>query len=277
MNQTELEAALADLSLGGVRYFDSIGSTNDEASRWAAQGAPDLALVIADEQTSGRGRAGRRWYTRREAALAFSLVIYPTLEESGNVSRMTALGALAVCDALKNHYQLPAKIKWPNDVLVEDKKVAGILVEAQWTGDKLGSFILGIGINVAPASIEDALAHEPVLHFPSTCIDNALGRPVDRVKLLYQVMAGIRHWHTRLIAPDFLKAWESNLAYRHEWIQVIPGGDTGELSLTDGIAPSLSREGQVVGLSNDGSLLIKSRTGEILTLQFGEVRLRPVE
>jgi BirA family biotin operon repressor/biotin-[acetyl-CoA-carboxylase] ligase len=276
MNQTQLEKILADLSLGGVRYFDSVGSTNDEAAQWAAQGAPDLALVVTDQQTAGRGRAGRHWFTPPGAGLAFSIVIYPTLEDSGSVSRMTALGALAVCDALKNRYHLPAKIKWPNDVLVGEKKVAGVLVEAQWTGDRLGSLILGIGINVSPESVEDAQAREPLLRFPATCVDKELGRSVDRMELLYAVLAGILRWRPRLIAPDFLRAWEANLAYRDEWVQIIPSGNTGELSPMDGKTPSPLQEGQVIGLSNDGSLKLRTRTGEVQSLQFGEVRLRPV-
>jgi len=113
MNQTQLDTTLADLSLGGVRYFECVGSTNDEAAQWAAQGAPDLALVVADEQTTGRGRAGRHWYTPRGTGLAFSIVVYPTLEDSGSVSRMTALGALAVCDALKNRYHLLQRSNGP--------------------------------------------------------------------------------------------------------------------------------------------------------------------
>jgi BirA family biotin operon repressor/biotin-[acetyl-CoA-carboxylase] ligase len=276
MNQAQLEKILVDLSLGEVRFFDCVGSTNDEAAKWAAQGAPDLALVVADEQTMGRGRAGRHLYTPRGTGLAFSIVVYPTLEDSGSVSRMTALGSLAVCDALKNRYHLPAKIKWPNDVLVGEKKVAGVLVEAQWTGDRLGSLILGIGINISPASIEDAEAHEPVLRFPATCVDKELGRSLDRTELLYAVLAGIMRWRPRLITADFLRAWEANLAYRDEWVQVIPSGNTGELSPIDGKTLSPLQEGQVIGLSNDGSLKLRTRTGEIQSLQFGEVRLRPV-
>jgi BirA family biotin operon repressor/biotin-[acetyl-CoA-carboxylase] ligase len=193
MNQTQLDTILADLSLGGVRYFNCVGSTNDEAALWASQGAPDLALVVTDEQTTGRGRAGRHWYTPRGTGLAFSIVVYPTLEDSGSVSRMTALGALAVCDALKNRYHLPAKIKWPNDVLLDEKKVAGVLVEAQWTGDRLSSLILGIGINVAPASIEDALAHEPVLRFPASVCGSALGQS-ETVRNALRGDTGILRW-----------------------------------------------------------------------------------
>jgi BirA family biotin operon repressor/biotin-[acetyl-CoA-carboxylase] ligase len=277
MNQTQLEATLADLPLGGIRYFDSVGSTNDEAAHWAARGAPDFALVVADEQTAGRGRAGRRWYTPRGSGLAFSIVVHPSLEDSGSVSRMTALGALAVCDALKNPYHLPAKIKWPNDVLVEGNKVAGVLAETQWIGEQLGTLILGIGINVAPASIEDALVHEPVLHFPSTCIESVLGHSLDRIELLYNVLAGILRWRSRLNAPDFLQAWEANLAYRNEWVQVIPTANTGEFLQIDGKAPSPDQDGRVIGLSNDGSLKLRTRTGEIVNLQLGELRLRPMK
>lgn len=277
MEQTQLENKLADLSLGGVRYFDRVGSTNDEAAQWTSRAAPDLALVVADEQTSGRGQAGRNWYTPQGSALAFSIVVYPTLGDSGSVSRMTALGALAVCDTLKNRYHLPAKIKWPNDVLLEDKKVAGVLVEAQWTGDRLGSLILGIGINVTPASIETTLASEPVLHFPSTCIESILGRPLDRLELLYAVLTNFLRWRSRLTAPDFLRAWESNLAYRDEWVQVIPSTSTNDLLPNLGKESTPIQEGQVIGLSNDGSLKLRTRTGEIITMQYGEVRLRPVK
>ena len=276
MDPIQLEAILADLPLGEVRYYDSVGSSNDEAARWAAQGAPELALVVADEQTSGRGRAGRHWYTLRGAALAFSIVTYPKIEDLNNVSRLTALGALAVCETLINSYHLSAKIKWPNDVLAGEKKVAGILAEAQWTGDTLSSLILGTGINVAPASVEDALAHEGVLNFPSTCVESEMGRAVDRMELLHDVLASILHWRLRLSTPDFLQAWEANLAYHQEWVQVIPVGNIDERSLTSENAPARFQEGQVIGLSNDGSLKLRTRTGEIMTLQFGEVRLRPV-
>jgi BirA family biotin operon repressor/biotin-[acetyl-CoA-carboxylase] ligase len=277
MRLTQLEESLADLPLGGVRYFDCVGSTNDVAAQWVAQTAPDLALVVADEQTTGRGRAGRHWYTPPGSALAFSLVMYPTLEQHGSPSRLTALGALAVCEALKNRYQLLAKIKWPNDVLVGDKKVAGVLAEAQWTGGRLSAVILGIGINVAPASVEAALAHETELRFPATSVESALGRPVDRLELLHAVVAGILNGRKRLGAPDFLQDWEANLAYRHEWVQVLPGGIAGEFSKIDEKAPASVQEGQVIGLSKDGSLKLQTRTGEVLTLPVGEVRLRPVK
>src|SRR5512138_3606420 len=101
MNQNELKKALSKLPLGDIRYFDSIGSTNNEALAWATSGAEDLSLVIADEQTAGRGRLDRKWFTPKGTALAFSLILRPTAVEKPYLTRMVGLAALAVADALQ--------------------------------------------------------------------------------------------------------------------------------------------------------------------------------
>ena len=122
-----LQSILTGLPLGGLRYFDSIGSTNDEALAWARAGAPDYSLVVADTQTAGRGRLQRRWVTNPGAALAFSLVLWPAPQERQCLPRFSPLGAVAVRQALAVVFGLPAEIKWPNDVLLGRCKVAGVL------------------------------------------------------------------------------------------------------------------------------------------------------
>src|SRR5215208_4950382 len=117
MNQDQLKRTLSKLPLGDVKYFDSIGSTNTEALAWATNDAKDLSLVIADEQTTGRGRLDRKWFTPPGTALAFSLIVHPTPEEEAFLTRIVGLAALAVVDALKAR-GLTARIKWPNDVLL---------------------------------------------------------------------------------------------------------------------------------------------------------------
>src|SRR5664279_6508775 len=114
-----LQSILTGLPLGGLRYFDSIGSTNDDALAWARAGAPDFSLVVADAQTAGRGRLLRRWITNPGSALAFSLVLRPSTQESECLPRFSPLGAVAVRQALADLFGLPAEIKWPNDVLLE--------------------------------------------------------------------------------------------------------------------------------------------------------------
>ena len=161
MDQRSLETALADLELPAIRYFASVDSTNDEARRWFYEGAADRSLVVAEAQTAGRGRAGRRWVTLPGVSLAFSLVCSPQGYESLALARLTASGGLAVRDALRKKYNLAVQLKWPNDVLINGSKVAGVLVENHWLGEALETVILGIGINVAPGSVsEQALPGE---------------------------------------------------------------------------------------------------------------------
>ncbi|MGC8855748.1 MAG: biotin--[acetyl-CoA-carboxylase] ligase, partial [Anaerolineae bacterium] len=147
MNEKSLRAALQDLPLGELRYYASIRSTNDEALAWATEGATDLSLVIADEQTAGRGRAGRKWYTPAGAALAFSLILRPSPAEQTHLSRIVGLAAVSLAFSLEQSGLHP-RIKWPNDILLQDRKVAGILVETIWTGEQADCVVIGIGVNV---------------------------------------------------------------------------------------------------------------------------------
>lgn len=279
MDQNRLLKALADLPLGAVRYYDRVGSTNDEAAAWAWQGAPDNALVVAEEQTAGRGRSGRKWTTIPGASLAFSVILYPTQKNAHILSRLTALGALAVKDALQNLYGLPAQIKWPNDVLVHRQKISGILGEAYWLDDRLDVLILGIGINIAAASVDGFLQLERDLSLPATSIEIELGYPVDRIELLHEVMAGLLRWWRRLPSLEFLRAWESSLAFREEPVEVITRLDVekGYRSTKRAGYPQSTQEGWIIGLAPDGSLKLRTRSGELILLQAGEIRIRPVE
>lgn len=283
MNQSTLANLLAGLPLGSLRYFDSLGSTNEVAARWAEAGAPDLSLVVADEQTAGRGRSGRRWYTPAGAALAFSLIL--RLQEwlpsasaaigNGNhqiwaeasslncaLTRLSALGALAVCEALQQRRLLP-QIKWPNDVLLTGRKVAGVLVEMQWHGEHPRTAILGIGINVASSSVP----HEHLLDFPATSLETVLQRSVDRWELLRQVLTSVVRWRFSWMTAKFLQVWEENLAFRGEQVCILSAGARANNQVV--------LEGTLMGLFPDGSLKIRTSEGKIHAVQFGELHLRP--
>ena len=256
MNMRELQAALRDLPLGGLRFFESIGSTNDDALAWASQGANDLSIVIADEQTRGRGRLGRKWFTPPQTALAFSLILRPTADEIKYPARVTGLGALALTDAISN-LGLHAQIKWPNDVLLNRKKAAGILVESVWMGDALDTFVLGMGINVLASSVPPA---DQVL-FPATSIETESGQMMDRVKLLHNILSSLITWRPQIGTDEFIRTWEESLAFRGEEIQLIKENE-----------PPLS--GELIGLEPDGSLRLKANN-KILTVKIGEIHLRP--
>lgn len=278
MDQYSLETALADLYIPAIRYFAVTGSTNDIASAWAFEGAPDGALVVADEQTSGHGRGDRRWFTEPGMGLAFSLVLYPSGPSGVHVlPRLTALGAVAVRYALQRNYNIMPQIKWPNDVLIDKQKVAGVLAEAQWAGEQIKSAVLGIGINVASGAVSDELLPRAEMNFPATSVEDALERKIDREELLHHVLKELLYWRPRIHTNDFLSEWESCLAFRGEWVQVTAGESYGK----DGLPVSLEQlpqpiqEGKVLGLNLDGSLKLLQKSGEIVTVRVGEVRLGP--
>jgi len=283
VDRIELERVLKGLALGDIRYFASIESTNSEAARWVDNAAPDMSLVMADEQPAGRGRQGRRWFTPPGAALAFSLILRNPggrtildnqpdnapaasgrLDAQAQVAAITALGALAVSQALEQHYGLQASIKWPNDVLLEGRKMCGILAEAHWQGEWLDAVVLGIGINVAPASVPD----EKDLLFPATSVEDVLGRPVDRLALLYAVLERLVWLRTQMEPQEIISSWDEHLAFRGKPVRVYAGTAPDE---------PVETEGEILGLDKNGCLRLRLPSGAERTICTGELRLRPVD
>lgn len=260
MDNNSLRSYLADLPLGEVVFHPSLGSSNTEAMRWAEQGAPHLSLVAADEQTAGKGRSDRSWFTYPGVALAFSLILRPFGNQVIPGARITGLGALAVCDVLQGEYQLPAKIKWPNDVLITGSKVAGVLVEAAWFGDDIAYSVLGIGINVARLSVPP----QAMLDFPATSVEQELGGHVDRWELLKQILEALLLRLQQIEQDVFIKDWEDNLAYKGMAVEILKGS-------------AEPKEGRIQGLDSSGSLQLLLPGGELELVKIGDVRLRQVD
>ena len=260
MDLDELKHALAGLPLGEMRYYDTLDSTNLEAARWAEGKAGDLSLVIADEQTAGRGRDGRQWFTPPGAALACSLILrFPQANDPRRLlSRLTALGGLAVCDALIQDYALPAELKWPNDVLIRRRKTAGLLSEAHWQGDQLTAVILGIGVNVHPPAVPPRKSC--FTRRPASARKQAYS--LDRLKLLHFILLRLLNRKKKLESAQFLLDWENYLAFKGEWVQILEKNRT--------------LEGRLLGLNPDGSLRLAPRSGQEISIYAGDLRLRPL-
>jgi BirA family biotin operon repressor/biotin-[acetyl-CoA-carboxylase] ligase len=254
--EQEYREALASLPISSIRFFQQIGSTNDEALQWASEGAPDLSLVIAEEQTKGRGRAGRKWSTPPGAALAFSLILRPAATDAVSPSLLTGLGALALVDALNSHGLSP-QIKWPNDVLLGGKKAAGILVESAWTGEKMDYAVVGVGVNVKPESVPPP----EEVSFPAACVEAELGQPVDRAILLRDILFSMAAWRGKMGKPAFIRAWEQHLAFKEKTVHV----------WAENRSPLI---GRILGLESDGGLRLRTND-KTVAVQFGEVHLRP--
>lgn len=259
MDEQALRSGLAGLPLPIIQYFDNLPSTNDLALSWADRGAPDGSLVVADSQSAGRGRLNRRWVTNPGAGLAFSLVLRPSPGEIDHLALFSPLAGLAVSLAVEKLFGLRPIIKWPNDVLLSRKKVAGILAEATWVGQSANGVILGIGINVAPSSVPPA--HE--LIFPAISVEQEIGHAVDRIQLLRSVLEELLAWRPGLGSPEFFQAWEDHLAFRSEWVEVSQSGNAVIL-------------GQVSRIDRDGNLILLDASGKEISVTAGDLHLRPM-
>lgn len=258
MNAQSLQTTLSNLNIGGLRYFDSIGSTNDEALAWAAKGARDFSIVVADEQTSGRGRLSRKWFTPAQSALAVSLILRPDSRLRPHLSRVVGLAALSIAQACAE-LNLAPRIKWSNDILSNGKKLAGILVETTWSGAEVEALVIGMGINIHRESVPPA----EFLQFPATSIEDELGnKPPAREEILRGVLSALVEWRGRIGSDAMIETWENALAFRGEQVQIQAGNQSAV-------------SGELVGLESDGSLRLRDARGEFIPIRFGDVSLRP--
>ncbi len=256
MNENSLKKKLSKLNIGGLRYFDSIGSTNDEALDWATSGAPDFSLVIADEQTRGRGRLDRKWFTPKGSGLALSLILRPPADHTPHLSRTVGLAALSMAESC-SRLGLSPRIKWPNDILLNGKKTAGILIENIWSGDEVDSLVIGMGFNVYKDSVPPA----ELLQFPATSLEDELGKtPPEREEIIFNILSGFLRWREKIGTDKLIENWEELLAFHGERVQA-----SGETPIM----------GELLGLESDGSLHLRDENGKSVIVRYGDVSLRP--
>ena len=242
-----------------LRFFDEIGSTNTEALRWASEGAPEGALVVTNHQTQGRGRWGRPWSSAPGKLLQFSFVLRPRMrpEELGLLT--TALG-VACAGAIRAMTDLEPTIKWPNDVRINERKLAGILVESELSGTTVDFVVAGVGVNVAwtadevPAEIRDT----------ATSLAIELGnKQVSRAELLAEIVSGFEVRYLSL--PGGASALIEEASAR---------SDVLGREVTVALSTEATISGRALRLSPAGELELETADG-LRTLSVGEIsRLR---
>jgi BirA family biotin operon repressor/biotin-[acetyl-CoA-carboxylase] ligase len=238
------------------RNLETTGSTNADALAWAADGAPDMALISAEHQSAGKGRGDRKWVTNPGSGLAFSLIMRPTTKEYQHIKRFTALASIALVRVLKRNYGITAQVKWPNDVLIHGKKVAGILVEVNWEGEKPTVVVIGVGVNVTSASLPPG----EVLNFPATCIEAEVNSQVDRTLLLGSIINEISRLRRHMTAPKLIKTWNRCLAYKNTKVRLHLFSGPNELVT-------------ILGVSDDGCLQARNANDEIRMINAGELEI----
>ena len=241
-----------------------VGSTNDAAKELASQGAPEGTVLVADEQTAGRGRLNRSWIAPPGTSLLCSILFRPDLLPT-QANRLTMLCSLAAADAVEQMTGLSVLVKWPNDLIVQTqsshrssrewRKLAGILTETGLVGDKLVSAIVGIGVNV---NVQPEIL--PHLAPGATSILAETGVETDRSKLLSALLEGVETRYQRLKAGENPRhEWASRLATLGQRVQVkTPGG------VLKGVAEAVDE---------DGALLLRMADGSMRHLLTGDVTL----
>lgn len=238
--------------------YDSIGSTNAEAIKQAKNGAREGLCITALQQTAGRGRLGRKWGSEKDSGLYFSIVLRPRLETKF-LSLLTLMTAVVVSDVLFKLYNLITDIKWSNDIYVSKKKICGILAEAIETKKGL-AVIVGIGINLSSKKFTDELREM------ATSIEEEINQVIDTEDLLSSLTQFFAYFYSILQDENGAKRIREEWAKRSSYFK------------EKSVRVKLKTEtftGTTCGLEENGALRVKMESGEIRTIQAGDVeRLR---
>jgi len=229
-----------------IHYFPEIGSTMDVARELAKKGAGEGTIVIAEAQTRGRGRLSREWLSP-EGGIYFTLIFRPKISPA-YASRINLMASVAVATTIRKLFGLNAELKWPNDVLIEGRKVCGILAEMDAEMDVVNFVNVGIGIN-ANTSI-------PQFEKTVTSLKDALGREVSRKEFLSVLLMEIERRQPLLMKADLLEEWKKLSATLNKDVRIVAADEV------------------IVGRASDidttGALIVKERNGSLKKAMAGD-------
>jgi BirA family biotin operon repressor/biotin-[acetyl-CoA-carboxylase] ligase len=235
-----------------VVCLDSVTSTNDAAKRLAQEGAPEGTLVVAEEQTAGRGRQGRRWIAPAGSSLLLSLVFRPSLTPAG-LPQLLMASSLAVAEAIEDSTGLSVRLKWPNDILLGSKKVGGILIEAGLSGERTDYAVVGIGLNVNLDTTQI-----PEIAASAASLSAELGRRVPRLRVLHSLLRAMEREYL------LLQGGESP---HGRWVARLDQlGHEVEIS-----TPWRTERGRLDRVSEDGTLILRRLDGTEVPITVGDV------
>ena len=255
-----------------IVYYPTVGSTNEVLKELAAQGAPEGTVVIADEQTAGKGRLDRKWLAPPGTSLLLSLLFRPDPSggalrlRSGQASgrslapnqapRLTMICSLAIADAIEGVASLPVGLKWPNDIFIRGKKAGGVLTESGTTGGHLDYVVVGMGLNV-----NLVISALPELRGIATSLSQELGWEVSRLELLWRILEGIETRYESLGRGESPHGeWATRLINLGRQVQVT--------------TPHEVLVGWAEGVDADGALILCTPDGQRQRVLAGDVTLR---
>jgi BirA family biotin operon repressor/biotin-[acetyl-CoA-carboxylase] ligase len=254
----EIASRLKTRFLGkSVHYYEEVASTNDVALELAAKGAEEGTVVVAEKQTSGRGRFGRKWFSPPGKNLILSLILRPPFLP-GRASQVAITTSVAAAVCLRGLFDLPALIKWPNDIYIRGRKAGGILTELSAELDRIHHIVVGVGINLNMTR-DEIPAH---LRPNCTSVRIEAGRRCDRIQVAVTLIQELEKRYRGLLKDGFSHIVD-------EWIA---------LSLSLGQRIEARSEGRLysgcpAGLDEDGSLLLRLDSGITRRISGGDIRI----
>jgi len=239
-----------------IYYYQDLDSTNRVAQELARQGAAEGTAVVAERQLCGRGRQGRTWHSPAGVGLYSSLILRPALPPN-QVQLLTLAVAVAVARSISAQTLLSPKIKWPNDILIREKKVAGILTEAEAVAERIAHVVVGVGINVNHTAAELGRPLEAL----ATSLRLEVGRLVERSALAAKLLVELENWYERLKRGNsslILDEWRRHAATLGRRVRVFLGQTTVE--------------GTALDVTNEGALLVERRDGSRMVVHAGDLK-----
>lgn len=235
--------------------FNQLGSTNDHLRLLAQNGEEEGAVVTADQQTRGRGRHQRHWFSAPGKGLWFSVLLRPA-SFWDRVGLISLLSSLAVADAFFEQAGLAAAVKWPNDVLSDGRKISGILMETETRSDRPSYLCVGIGVNV---NHEKADFPEPLRQRATSLLIES-GKSINRAQLLVGILNKLEDYYRRFLDGEhdhIRREWLARCYHKQSFVQVTRG---------DSVI-----EGHFEQIDAGGSMLLRTSSGELCRIQSGEV------
>lgn len=259
INEIELSENLKTKWLGKkIIYISNVDSTSSEIKRISVNNPPIGTTVVAEEQSGGKGRLGRNWTSPKGSGLWFSFILRPNIVPS-QIAGITLAVGLGVCKAIRNYTGLDAKIKWPNDVIINNKKLCGILTEMTAEADKINYAVVGIGINVNIESFPEDIKHK------ATSLFMEMGRNVDRVELFKNVLFEVENYidsYLLKLDTEILDEYKELCATLGRNVEVIRGNQR--------------LIGKAIDIGSTGDLVIETETGQKVLVNSGEVTVQGI-
>jgi len=240
---------------GTILVKDVTESTNDDLWELGRQGAEEGTVVIAEMQKAGKGRRGRQWVSPANRNLYMSVLLRPPFPPS-DAAMVTLMAGVVLCEALQEVFPLRPEIKWPNDVLLEGSKAAGILAEMEAEQEGIHFLVLGIGVNLNMS--RDMFPED--LRYPATSVQLVLGRPVERLPFVRSLLEHLDRGYQQLLldrGASVLRDWDRYCAHPEERLEV----STAKGSL----------HGRFQGLDEEGSMILETSPGRIEKIRAGDV------